>query len=101
MKKNLMSFSESMISARNINVIEKALGHKIPDGIIDYSEFSGELLSFSDSVKIAQNIREIEKIRNRRNSTTYYSDLGDGYYNFVIIAVLATIVLGALISLFG
>ncbi len=63
MKQHIMSQGEAFTAAQNMREIEKCLGHSIPTGCLDATEYSDRLLSGGEAFVIAQNIREVERQR--------------------------------------
>ena len=61
MNKKIMSPSESMTVAANIQKIEFHLGGPIPGGMIDMSDYSDHILSPDEVATIVTNIRKVHR----------------------------------------
>ncbi len=97
----MMSSREVSRASYNAHEVKKALGHQIPPGCFDASNYSDRMFSPSEAKSIAFNISQIEKARRfdkpRPKPTT---DEDCGVVDFAITVIVIVIVIALIVSFF-
>ena len=101
-KQTMMSPREINNATFNIRQIEKALGHPIPPGYFDATNYSDRFLTSGEAFTIAHDIKEMEKARRFDHPSHNTPNLqGSGSSSGIeILIFILYLVIGGIICLF-
>lgn len=100
-KRTMMSPREINNATYNIRQVEKALGHPIPPGYFDATNYSDRFLTSGEAFTIAHDIKEMEKARrfdHPRHSTPSSQSSGSSS-GFELLIFILYIVIGGIVCL--
>lgn len=100
-KRTMMSPREINNATFNIRQIEKVLGHPIPPGYFDATNYSDRFLSGGEAFTIAHDIKKMEKARrfDHPHYNTPNSQSSDSSSGIEILIFILYIVIGGIVCL--